>query len=1148
MRVRRLDLTRYGHFTNFSIDFGPLQEGKPDLHVIFGPNEAGKTTAFEGYLDLLFGIPVRSSYNFLHEYDNMLVGGVLDIDGVSTEFNRIKKNRNDLLNLNGEPANPAILLHALSGITREQYRSMFSLNDETIEAGGEDILASQGNLGELLFSASAGLSDLAKVMDKVRAEVDAFHKPRAHKTTLNDAKNDIKRIESTIKELDTNANTFKLLLKAEKDARQKYEEVKVERDRLLSEKSLIEATLECLPLLPKLKIINEELLKLSDYPNIPDGLADEINALKERNEQAQSNKKQASDRHLTLSEKRDHLRRDPSILVIGEDLELLLDTPKSRAQTADEDLPTRRLDVEVLNANIDRGFKQLNFDDNVPEQMSEPLLRQMEDLANKWEAAQQSLNIARNEKKTAERKLARLIENDPLSEDDVGVDNDINQILGRIRPEALIEKFDKHNETVQRTNDKVAACIQDLFPWIGEVKNLPKNALTEDQAKRLADRWISLQNDMNKAQEAFDNAALKVNQLSARITEEENDKSLVSDKEAKHIQSKRDELWNRHISNMISNTAEPFHQAMMHCDTVHDARLATAERLARLREVQLNHVECVESRNHFQHKMTDIQKKIEAEHKVISIHLKALHLPETFDILDLPDWLKKLSTARAEVETLNREANELNKTKQEISCAEQTLRDALAVGPEFTLSALTSKARKSVEAIARQSERRVSRKKNIKEASEELEDRNKVKEELKSNVAAIEEAWQKLASNSPIFFKTSSEFRAALPTLREINGWITQREGFVQRINAMEQDYSSFANQIQEYAKTVGEDEKAHPLSLAKRLEKRLKDAELNEERYSELCREIEETAEKKGEADKELAAVAGDFKKKTEYFPASTCIETIEDLVAAVKKSERANSLRSDCTNLENRIVTRLGKSSIEAAQAFLAEKNIPEVQAQLDSLGQDCFQAEKDFERTVGDLRSAGDKLKSVGGDDAVVRLVEARQTVMLTVTDQAKQNLRLRLGLMAAEWALDRYREKHRSSMLLDTAKAFQTLTNGRYSDLQTQPNGQKEILLASRKDDKRTISVSDMSKGTRFQLYLALRLAGYRQFTSGGTTLPFIADDIMETFDNTRTSAAFDLLQQMALNGQALYFTHHEHVVDLAREKCGDSVTIHRLIAN
>jgi uncharacterized protein YhaN len=89
---------------------------------------------------------------------------------------------------------------------------------------------------------------------------------------------------------------------------------------------------------------------------------------------------------------------------------------------------------------------------------------------------------------------------------------------------------------------------------------------------------------------------------------------------------------------------------------------------------------------------------------------------------------------------------------------------------------------------------------------------------------------------------------------------------------------------------------------------------------------------------------------------------------------------------------------------------------------------------------------------------------------------------------------------------------------------------------------------MSKGTRFQLYLALRLAGYRQYGSGGTTLPFIADDIMETFDNTRTEAALTLLNEIAMQGQALYFTHHEHVVELAHKVCGDGLTVHEFTSS
>ena len=64
MRLRRLELTRYGRFTDRVIEFGPPPADGPDLHVVYGPNEAGKSTAVAGFLDLLFGIEMRSRYGF----------------------------------------------------------------------------------------------------------------------------------------------------------------------------------------------------------------------------------------------------------------------------------------------------------------------------------------------------------------------------------------------------------------------------------------------------------------------------------------------------------------------------------------------------------------------------------------------------------------------------------------------------------------------------------------------------------------------------------------------------------------------------------------------------------------------------------------------------------------------------------------------------------------------------------------------------------------------------------------------------------------------------------------------------------------------------------------------------------------------------
>ena len=72
-------------------------------------------------------------------------------------------------------------------------------------------------------------------------------------------------------------------------------------------------------------------------------------------------------------------------------------------------------------------------------------------------------------------------------------------------------------------------------------------------------------------------------------------------------------------------------------------------------------------------------------------------------------------------------------------------------------------------------------------------------------------------------------------------------------------------------------------------------------------------------------------------------------------------------------------------------------------------------------------------------------------------------------------------------------------------------------------QRNLSGSAVSKGTRFQLYMALSVAGYHEFVPTRRPVPFIADDIMETFDDDRAMETFRLFGEMVKVGQVIYFT-------------------------
>lgn len=50
--------------------------------------------------------------------------------------------------------------------------------------------------------------------------------------------------------------------------------------------------------------------------------------------------------------------------------------------------------------------------------------------------------------------------------------------------------------------------------------------------------------------------------------------------------------------------------------------------------------------------------------------------------------------------------------------------------------------------------------------------------------------------------------------------------------------------------------------------------------------------------------------------------------------------------------------------------------------------------------------------------------------------------------------------------------------------------------------------------------------------------------METFDDFRAEETFRLFAGMAEKGQVIYFTHHRHLVDIARAVC-PAVQVHEL---
>ena len=91
MKILQLHLKAFGPFTDTSLD---LSGGEQGLHIVYGPNEAGKSSSLRAITDLLYGFLPRTPDNFLHPYPKLRIGGELqNSDGKILEMIRRKANK-----------------------------------------------------------------------------------------------------------------------------------------------------------------------------------------------------------------------------------------------------------------------------------------------------------------------------------------------------------------------------------------------------------------------------------------------------------------------------------------------------------------------------------------------------------------------------------------------------------------------------------------------------------------------------------------------------------------------------------------------------------------------------------------------------------------------------------------------------------------------------------------------------------------------------------------------------------------------------------------------------------------------------------------------------------------------------------------------
>ena len=302
MRIDRLDLIAYGEFVEKSLD---LSGGTMGLHIIYGDNEAGKSTSLRALSGLLFGIPARTTDNYLHRNQQLRVGAKLRLrNGSTLEFIRRKGNKNTVLDAcSGSVMEEGILAQFLpAGIDGVLFEKLYGINHSRLVTGGQELLNQSGEIGQALFSAAAGTENLKEILENLNLEADALFKPQASSKVVNRTITEFKSVTKEINDLMLPVEHWKKLRGELSELLSTLREIDDTIATKSEERSRLERIKRVSGAVAERKVLLEKLEKLGSIKILPEDFEQRRRSIAERIIAGTDRKKKAAKRLIALAE------------------------------------------------------------------------------------------------------------------------------------------------------------------------------------------------------------------------------------------------------------------------------------------------------------------------------------------------------------------------------------------------------------------------------------------------------------------------------------------------------------------------------------------------------------------------------------------------------------------------------------------------------------------------------------------------------------------------------------------------------------------------------------------------------------------------------------------------------------------------------
>lgn len=1138
MRFDELHLLKYGHFEGCDLLF-PKQA--LDFHLIFGANEAGKSTTLAAVSDLLFGFPHGKAQDYRFDASLLRVGGVLEQGTQRTQVRRKRGRGATLMDALDNSLDETVLAGMLHGQTRETFHAAWSLDHRLLREGGEAIVTAKNDVGQALFAAGSGLTGVTRILEALEEEGDHIWGARAKSSrSYTRVNNDLKDAEKRLRAAEVRPAAWK----AAYDQLQDLEKQQIELDRqhqaLTAEQRTVERARRILEPVEQLNGLRASLAGQTAPLFTPamEALFETTFALRARAVLEEGTAERL------LAEEQEHLKGlvlDQSCLAREDELDTLIQE-RSIRQNAVNGLPAKQARLDQKTEELAEALRTLRLADmtaatlllTLPARATVAELKKLLENRTALDSALQILRDAHADAEVERDSSARALADHEMVEAAADLQAVVETARRMDDPDAQVEQSRRlHAEHAKKAADSFAR----LLPWTGSAEELRRLTVpSEDLLQTARDREFAAATTL--ADETQEVGRLR-EELAQRLLERElllKTGTGVPAAAVAEARTSRDACWvdlrahieGRKILASPRTEADRYERLATQADHRADERFLSAEASGRLAQVD---AAVATAELNLANAVARVERATTAQQQAQSLwsaELAGRSLP-IVSVARLREWLTLREEAIEAAGLAERSETALQGSETALDSARQILASVTAqpaAGKSFR------KLLDEAEAILKTALDSASAFTQFKTALLRAEDKvlgesRKVERNL-AQARAWQETWKQAIANAHLDETVSAAELDTVELVRATAATVQQLQDEIEAASSTQKDFLTRTEMLWTALQMP-----AQPEEFGERIEvlkRRLQSARDDRQRIATINVALHAREGERRTAEAQRTSAERSLQPLLDL----AGVEELPALSERIEESKRVRKVLDEIDDLKQTILS-LGDGMSLAALLGEAEGKTPDQLAlRSDELIGELAKLSKQI-RDAADLAGVSRTNFHALDHGAIASEAAADAEMSRAELDvQAEAYLLKRTETLLLRWAVERKRKQTQNPLLLRAGQLFSMLTENRYSGLSVYDDGSSSVLLGNCADDSRPVPVGNMSEGTIDQLFLALRVASIEQSVKGGSILPVLADDLFINFDDGRAEAGFRVLGELARSTQVLFFTHHQHLLEIARK--------------